>query len=203
LFTFLRQRATRVVQAPIVGEYQTLNVTIAPEIPKFYGGGSWAPAHLVGTSIPWSGSFNETIPTANGTASNMIYPQPGSELSPKLTRQYTTDAHLTGVIRGCHGTCKAKLIAPALAATCEARQLPVNYTILYSNDAFTKMMNQQFAPPLEHEAFIVSTNLVEDVTETLNLVTGSSKSKNCIGVLSYKVCTLTFCSRRIRCISER
>jgi hypothetical protein len=52
------------------------------------------------------------------------------------------------------------------------------------------MMNQQFAPPLEHEAFIVSTNLVEDVTETLNLVTGSSMSKDCVGVFSYKVCTL-------------
>lgn len=178
------------MQAPIVGEFLTLNVTIAPEIPKFYGGGSWGSAHLVGTSNPWSGSFNETIPTINGTASNMIYPQPGIELSSRLTRQYTADAALIGVIRGCHGTCKAKLIAPALAATCDARQIPVNYTILYSNDDFVKMMNGQFAPPLEHEAFVISTNLVEDVTETLNLVTGSSMSKDCVGVFSYKVCTL-------------
>ena len=135
-------------------------------------------------------SFNASIPSINGTISNYNSASADTELARYLSREYVTDAPLTNVIRGCLGSCTAKLKAPALSAVCETHHIPVNYTAAYPLADYDKVWNQQSAPPLNQQAFMISISLDERTVETLNLVTGWSETNECVGNFTYTVCTL-------------
>ena len=138
----------------------------------------------------WSMSFNETIPTINGTAPNDIWPVAHKNLSAQVITQYYNEAPIVGAIRGCPGTCRARLNAPALSATCVTHQVPVNYTQPTSQKEMSNIVAQISAPPLDRKAFLVTSSLLEGVNEPVDLVTGWSSTENCVGVFNYRVCTL-------------
>lgn len=83
---------------------------------------------------------------------------------------------------------QAKLRAPALAVTsCESHVIDVNYTV-------TQDLNEIFlnaGPPLNTVAFLIATALVVDgENEKINLITGYSTTKDCVGSFNYTICTL-------------
>lgn len=188
----LLQRATHVVSAPIVGQTVRLNVTMAAEIPQYYTG-EWMPSQEMGRGLHWDFQFNKTIPTANGSAPNMIYADTKDKLSPYISRKWLTDEPLVDVMRGCHGLCRGKLIAPALAPTsCETHLLPVNYSVPVSQKDLDKIQSESgaIAPPLDRQAFMIASSLVEGANETFNLVTGFTTKNACVSDLNYTTCTL-------------
>lgn len=165
----LLQRATHVISSPISGEFITLNVTIAAEVPGVYGG-YWMPMKDLGRTQPWDPIFNNTIPTTNGRASNGVYPSTADSLQQPLTQNFVTGAPLVNVVHGCSGSCRAKLRAPAFAHTCERHEIPVNDTQPMNEDEVCKTENLQEAPPLDRQVFMIGTGLVEGVNETVNVV---------------------------------
>lgn len=83
---------------------------------------------------------------------------------------------------------QAKLRAPALAVTsCETHVMDVNYTA--PQDLNGVFLNK--APPLDRVAFLIATTLViEGGYEKINLITGYSNTRDCLGSFNYTICTL-------------
>lgn len=90
-------------------------------------------------------------------------------------------------IKDCPGTCTAKIHAPALAVTsCTSFQHPVNYSI-----PDPALLNEVVAPPLNHEGFFISTLLMPQEDETIDLITGFADTDDgCVGTLHYQACSL-------------
>lgn len=163
---------------------------MSPEIPRYYTG-EWVPSTTFGPAVHWDLGFNLTIPTPNGSAPNTIYAEAHPPLEAYLSRKWLRDEPLVGVTRGCHGSCKGKLIAPALAATaCETHLIPVNYSTPGNIDEISNITFLLIAPPLNRQAFMVQPSLVEGVNETINIVTGFTTNSGCVGHLNYTACTL-------------
>lgn len=190
----LLQRASTVDTAHWDGQSVPLNVSMAQELPRFFGGTIAAPRQAVGNLYHWSYAFNNTFPTGNGgTASNNLYPvPPDNEVVAHLANLVMTDAPLHGVIEGCPGTCTAKLRAPALAVkACTSTKIPVDYgNLQYIKNA---QLGNTEAVPLDWEMFFISIGLVLDEKESLNLVTAYpeySDFEKCTGHLNMTACTL-------------
>lgn len=164
----LLQRSTHVIAAPISGEFVTLNVTIAPELPRYFGG-NWTTTTAMNMTGGWLNMFNQTIPTINGTASNKVYPMVDRSFERQAVPNYLRDTPLLNVVRGCPGTCKAILRAPALAHTCERHLLPVNYSRPASSSEYDNVNALRYAPPMDRLLFGVGSSLVEGVDETISL----------------------------------
>jgi hypothetical protein len=93
------------------------------------------------------------------------------------------------IIDGCHGMCKAKVRAPALAQTeCTARKIPVNYTISVN---LTNILGPTgVAAPLTQNSFFISPSMILEEREKANLVTAFAKTEDCAGILYMTMCTL-------------
>jgi hypothetical protein len=181
----LLQKATTIVAAPIVHHPVPLDVTLAPEVPA-YSTGWWQQTY--GDFTHWAIQFNDTIPTSYGSTSNNIISVLRDTFEVAVGSRWFMDAPISGVVRGCPGVCKAKLRAPALVDTsCTSYLIPVNYTAPTRPGA---MESHTRAPLLDKYAFIISTSLLVDQHERINLVTGSSQTKGCVGMFNYTACTL-------------
>ena len=161
---------------------------MAPELPRSYSG-FWATAKDYGfpSDTGHSPAFNNTIPAGNGkNISNLIFPNAGSFVQAHVTDPWMTDASLPGVVHGCPGVCKAKILAPALSTvSCTEHVLPTNYTTPYDTDlAGIK------APPLDRSAFFISTGFIPGEREGINLVSGYAETgTDCEGDIHYIACT--------------
>ena len=113
-------------------------------------------------------------------------------MNPAINRDWVLDTPLSDVISGCPKSCKAKIQAPALAKTaCKTHILPVNYSNPVNTKQVDQVMSLDMAPPLDRQAFLIASSLVEDGSkEKLNLVTGYTTENDCVGNLNYTVCTL-------------
>ena len=134
--------------------------------------------------------FNGTMPTPNGRMPNTIFPSSHNSLSTAVAAEWWSDSCLAGIVRGCPSTCKAKILAPALAVTsCYSQEIPVNFTTPLSagfNDA---------APPLYYEAFIIVPSLnVDSADESINLITDYSNTNECAGSMNFTVCNFVSAS---------
>ena len=182
----LLQRSTEVVPAPYVNQTIPLNINIAQEIPTGFTGG-WSKDPGQRSAFPYTLAFNDTIPTNNGNASNYITAFDGINMF-NVTRAWYDQSPLYGVVRGCNGTCKAKIRAPALfPTTCKTHLVPLNYRGQFKT---RPVIEQVVAPPLEHDAFLIAPSLLVGQRETVNLITGFSTQKHCEGTLNYSICTL-------------
>jgi FtsZ-binding cell division protein ZapB len=182
----LLQQSTSIRPAPILNTVVPLNVSMAREVPKGYTG-TWSPEDI-DIRKGWSESFNDTQPGAEGPVSNRIWSGTGYWVKSPLSSLYFTDAPLEGVVHGCHGTCKARVRAPALAVTaCESMNIPVDYLKRFGNGSYLYT-----AMPLTQLLFLVSSTLVVDGDkEKINLVTGhNTVDKRCVGTLNLTTCTL-------------
>lgn len=168
----------------------SLSVRLVPEIPRFYSGW-WDTAQSLGLKLKWSQSFNNTIPTIHGSASNQVFAQDKSPLYDTVLQNYQLDAPLFGVMNGCQTSCKAKLIAPAFMPRCRLQQIAVDYSAPANLSEVMRLMNTFSAAPIRHDAFIIASSLVNDVVETLDLITAWSAVEHCRGILNYRVCTLS------------
>lgn len=160
------------MQAPIHGKSVTLDTTIAAEVPKYYTG-AWAPTEALGFSQQWNPAFNSTIPTIKGRVKNNIFPLINETLQPTLASYIAKLSPLVGVFHGCPGLCKAKLRAPAVRSTCVQHELPANYSQPLPLDMRNRIVNGLQAPPLDRQLFMITSNLVEEENETINLVSTS------------------------------
>ena len=94
----LLQRASTVMSAPKEPSPVPLDVTIAPELPTDWSG--WRVDNKdFGLQGIQSWEFNTTIPTWNGSASNLI----GSVSPRNLSPIWYDDRPLSSIVRGCHG----------------------------------------------------------------------------------------------------
>ena len=185
----LLQRASSVVPARITDHPVPLDVTMAPEVPTDYTG-AWATMQDIGIDQWWNLPFNSTEPGSNGPVPNNIYVEINPHLEQSLGRHYFSDTLPPHILTGCHGTCKAKIRAPALALTsCKSIQLPVNYS---QAQLTSKYKFGIIALPLEDNSFFISSSLMLDQDERINLVAGYSVSHlpDCAGTLNYTACTL-------------
>ena len=174
----LLQKATTVVPANPV----TLNVTMAQELPTAYSG-TWSRF-----SAKWSPLFNESIPSNEGNISNQIY---SWTRSPSLGVDWIKNMPISGVVSGCPDSCKARIRAPALAVTsCKKRSLVANYTLPLDTRNLLTPDYTVSAPPLDTFGFLVDVSLILDDQESLNLITGYSRSEDCKGTFEYTICTL-------------
>lgn len=182
----LLQRASTVVPAPIVDSPVTLNINMAPELPTGWSG-FWDTQHHLGLTTRMSATWNKTVPSTNGPVSNYIDPIGYREITHQLAALWYPDRALVGVVRGCPSTCTLKIRAPALAPTCISHALPVDYRLPVDLTG----LGPRSALPIDHQCFVTGIGLlVEDGYEALNLLTGFARSTDCVGVLSFEVCTL-------------
>lgn len=140
------QRATTIVSSPIVHDPISLNVTIAPEIPKNHTGG-WV--IINGTASRSALMFNSTVPASPGSIPNNVVPEAGEWYISKVAQPYYLQAPLPAFIGGCSGElCKAKVKGPALASTsCTSRYIPINRTTIVSIPISNGALEQaEYAP---------------------------------------------------------
>lgn len=106
----------------------------------------------------------------------------------QLTKLWYHNQSLPGIVQGCPGSCKAKLLAPALAVVdCKSQVIPVDYNVVITN--FNVTADTPF--PLTNQAFKVNLDLVVDgEQETIDIITAVSHTKGCVGSLNQTVCTL-------------
>lgn len=167
---------------------------MAPEIPRYYTGHWTNPSEQKGIIPIDSGEFNTTIPTPHGRAKNNIFPGVKNHIAPRISKEWYEKVPFTGVVSGCTHKCKAKVKAPALAATaCTSRQIAVNYSIPVTN-AWGWNGSAWFAPPLSNIGYLVTAELrVDDIRhEMLNIITGYStiaSEDDCTGTLNLTVCS--------------
>ena len=111
----LVQRASTVVPKPIVNHPIPLNISMAPEIPSGYTARWYTAGNMGETRV--NPAFNGTLPSADGPVSNFIYPSTKNALLNALAKPWFADPPLKGVVGGCSGECKAKLVRAVLQAT--------------------------------------------------------------------------------------
>lgn len=184
----LLQRSSSVVSTPIIDHAVNLNVTMVPEIPRGYTG-IWISKHDLNMDHYFNSPFNATMPAANGSVPNTIFVQPSFPQGLELAKKFYSDAPLSDIIQGCpERTCKAKLVAPALAATCSNHEILVDYN---QPGGITPKQGQREAPALDRQALLATFSLVVDrETESIGMVTGFSRTHLCKGVFKYAACTL-------------
>ncbi len=166
---------------------QSLSITMAPEIPQDFTG-TWITSKEQGEpGLRQSAEFNRTVPTHNGTASNLIWETINFDMITHVSALWLENAPLGGVATGCNTTCKATIRAPALfPASCTSTQLPVTPK---SNFNITLVDEGIIALPLDTEYFFISSTLLLDHRESLEIVTGYSTIEyGCTGVLNYTKC---------------
>ena len=87
---------------------------------------------------------------------------------------------MSGFVHGCHGKCRAKIKAPALAKTsCMSRTIAVNYSdpsnidpkTVYSDNGDLSIL------PLNTFTFVTDIGLMVDEHESINLITGFSQTR--------------------------
>lgn len=184
----LLQRSSTVLSAPIVGQSVNLNVSIVPELPSGFGG-AWIPLPP-NERLRYAEAFNDTVLTNNGSMLQNFETDANASLQSVLG-DWVGDAPLTDVVRGCPNSsvCETKLRAPTLWPTvCTNHFLSTDYT---SNlESVNKLLSNNYAGPLNHDAFMVEMTLMLDEREALNLITGFFDSPTCNGALNYTICTL-------------
>lgn len=184
----LLQRSSTVVSASIIGQSVNLNVSIVPELPSGFGG-AWIPLPP-NARLRYAEAFNDTVPTNNGSMLQNFETDANSSLQSVLG-DWLAGAPLTDVVRGCpnNSVCETKLRAPTLWPTiCTNHYLSIDYE---SNiESINKLLANDYAGPLNHEAFMVQTTLMLDEREALSLITGFFVSPSCNGALNYTICTL-------------
>lgn len=185
----LLQRASTTSLVPL-DTFVTLNVTMAPELP-FAFGGHWMASDLGDDFQRINTAFNETIPTSNGSTPNNMFPsfQYNLGISTTINDAWFSRAPLLGTVKGCPGTCKARIRAPALSETsCKFHTVPVNYTNNRHNSAWSAAR----APSLDEYAFMAGLSLIEEQgqPEGLDLVTGYTTAQHCEGTFYWSACTL-------------
>ena len=162
---------------------------MVPHMPTGYTGG-WLTTEEVGFPYNWSASFNSTMPASHGSVPNNIQSVMPHELATRLTNLwYYQEGALRGVVHGCVGKCKAKLVAPALAVTsCSSRQVPFDINLPYRS----WVLQAKSSPSLAQQAYLNTVTLVVDrENESINLVTGyATLDDECSGPLNYTACTL-------------
>lgn len=156
--------------------------------------GYWQTSENSSTTDSWCWAFNDTVPTANGGAvPNNIESMAFIPLATNLTKVWLYDSKpLQDVVRGCPDKCKAKLVAPAVAVTsCSSHQ--VEFDVNSTENPWLRgnaRDGTMTAPPLYQEMFFISTTLVVEDYEKINLVTGYTPMVDCKGTLNYTICTL-------------
>lgn len=172
----------------------SLDVVMAPELPTGWSGVWFTTSDYPLPNYYANPAFNATYPSADGWLENNIICQqggwsPDGQLGNAPT-QWWDNAPAKGVVRGCAGTCTAKIQAPALFPTsCETRTVISQLDSPYDAAA----ANGEFAPPLTSEGYISTTSLLVQeprITEGINLITGFvTLNSSCEGEFVYKTCT--------------
>jgi hypothetical protein len=177
----LLQKAATVVNAPFTEPVQ-LTVSMSTEIPRDFTGG-WF------NGLRSQYTFNDTVPTADGFISNDVSVVSRLDRDTLWNEPWFNDVIPRGIIKGCHGLCRAKVRAPALAQTeCTTRDIPVNYTIPVN---LTNILSPTgVAAPLSQNSFFISPGIILGEREQVNLVTAFAKTEDCAGVLYMTMCTL-------------
>ena len=160
---------------------------MVPEIPTGFSG-YWGPT---GGALEdrYILQFNRTFPTPRGHAPNDIWASEGNSSIYSNIRPYYANDPMPACSRGCNGTCKAKIRAPALMPTaCTSHAIPVNYT--HPVNLTTVSGYWDLAPPLTSEAFFIDMGFIVNEQESINLITAFSQTTNCAGLLHYTVCNL-------------
>lgn len=180
----LLQRSSTVVTGPVLPHPVALNVTMAPEIPRYWSG-NWATgAELGAADERWTPDFNTSMPAGDRNVSNEIWCATNHGIEAKLGRLYFNDAPLVGVFTGCRGRqCRAVLRAPALAQkTCVTRELPVDY------GAGMAHLQLQSLTTMQRSAFFIANALIPQQRESIALNTAFSETTACKGMLTMTSC---------------
>ena len=128
------------------------------------------------------------MPSPHGKIPNSIFAG-GQNIFGTLVPLWAGKKPLSGGVSGCSDKCTAQLTAPALAATtCVEYQNAVDYNSKFSiQNAF----GTTYAPPVTHESFVIATALdVSGVREKINAILAYAPSTDCIGNITYIVCSL-------------
>ena len=138
----------------------------------------------------WTSQFNATIPSgsSNQIPNDIIaYPRNPFELQNAVA--WSANAPILGAVSKCPQTCRAKLLAPALAVTsCTSHLVSVDYT--EPVNVSTMSLGSQIAYPLDTVGFLIDIALALDGSETVNVVTGYTEIDSCKGILNLTACTL-------------
>lgn len=120
--------ASTVKSAPYQDPEVGLGVRMAQQVPKGISG-IWSTSHANGFDRPANYQFNRTMPAPGDTqVSNEIWTGPARKLQENVAGLYFADSPLRNVVTGCPGSCRATVVAPALAVTsCTSYLLPVDY----------------------------------------------------------------------------
>ena len=147
--------------------------------------------HVLISLLTASGTqvFNEYIPTADGPTPNKLFSYFGQTLSKPIV-SWDRNLPWSGMVLGCPEQCTATIKAPALAqVACASQLIPVNYT--YTPDVTNFLADTGIAPPVNELAFaIVTSLLINNQRESINLVTAYESNHDCIGTLNLTACTL-------------
>ncbi|KAK5173253.1 uncharacterized protein LTR77_001934 [Saxophila tyrrhenica] len=200
----LLQQSSAVKSASFDSVPLPLEIMIAQQIPRGYSG-YWARGEDLGfDQTPYNEQFNTTMPGPNGTeVSNTLFVTETDQFEQTIGRPYLADDGIPGITSGCKGRCRATINAPAFALTeCTSHQLPVDY---HQSVGFLKSQALNIAPPLNQELFFVAEVLITEPggLETVTILTGYSKTRNCVGTLNYTSCSLRSATARYNVTIEQ
>ncbi len=160
---------------------------MSPELPRDWGGG-YSISH--GAATRWETFFNATIPSSSGSNPNDVWGYVPVQVQTVVGAPWLLNEPITGVVQGCNGRCRVKVRAPALAVkSCHTEDVKLNCTAPKKPN-YSASSDSEAAAPLDRAAFLVSSSLVLDARESMNLVTGFSEITNCIGTLHLTACDL-------------
>ncbi|KAF2484919.1 hypothetical protein BDY17DRAFT_93733 [Neohortaea acidophila] len=181
----LLQRASTVATIPNPAT-ALLNISMAPELPRGYSGAWISSEELSGFRSRQVQSFNATIPTATGNASNYIVFDAWSNKT-DIFSQWINTASLSGLVRGCPGECRAKIRAPALfPVACKTRRTFSDVRVNFN----TSLVPDTAAPPLEVVGALMQTSVVLSQHEAIDLMTGfATFNEDCTGTFQLQACT--------------
>ncbi len=185
----LLQRSTYIRPSPIVGQFDSLEVTMSPQIPNDFTGARITMKQL-GTGQWRNLSYNATEPGADSGVPNDVFCAVKPDREGLLAPLYFADDSLAQVVSGCRGTCKSRIRAPALAMTsCIFTPMSVDYFQAYAGRDYQLGI---VAFPINQLMFTVSSSLIldQDGLEKINLVTGHNENTDCKGIFNLTACTL-------------
>ena len=153
---------------------------MSPELPRDMTG------VRVTMSTPYTPSFNDTIPTEQRPASNLVSSWASLAFVSSFQGPWIRGEPLQRIVIGCPEKCRAQIHAPTLFRTsCTTHETAINYLAPWYH-----VRNNLIAVPLDQQSFLVATNLVLREKEVINLITGYTSSQYCDGSLRYTICTL-------------
>lgn len=183
----LLQRSSTVITGQVAAKSVPLNISMAQEVPTGYSG-EWVTGDTLGMPQYYNyATFIVTMLSGRGReVSNDIWPNVNASLEAAVSRSWYSNDPLRGAVRGCMGSCKATLRAPALAQTaCSISDVPVAYI---EPGNMTTFMGTTVAPPLNKAAVFITNALVLGEKEYVTLVTGHASTTDCEGNLRMTAC---------------